>query len=75
MTDRIQDTGIVRLAVYDLLGREVATLVNGWREPVAYQVTWNAAGFSGGVFFYRIIVKNADRRVMHEATRSLVLMK
>jgi poly(3-hydroxybutyrate) depolymerase len=44
----------VRLAIYDLLGREIATLVDeeqtvGWRE-----VEWNASAFSSGIYFYRI---------------------
>lgn len=44
----------VKLAVYDLLGREIATLVNeeqsaGWKE-----VQWNAASLSSGIYFYEL---------------------
>jgi hypothetical protein len=44
----------VRLAVYDLLGREVAVLVDEVRNPGAYTAVWNAAGMASGVYFYRL---------------------
>ena len=45
---------VVSVRVFDLLGREVATLVNEKREPGTYQVTWNAAGFPSGTYFCRL---------------------
>lgn len=42
------------LAIYDVLGREVATLVNEKLDPGTHSVTWDAAGFPGGVYFYRL---------------------
>ncbi len=50
----------VRLAVFDLLGREVAVLVDGVRPAGAHRVTWNAAGRASGVYFYRIDVRAAN---------------
>ena len=44
----------VRLAVFDLLGREVATLVNEKKEPGSYTVTFNGSGLSSGVYFYSL---------------------
>ena len=41
------------LKVYDILGREVATLVNEEMHPGSYKVTWDAGGFASGVYFYR----------------------
>jgi hypothetical protein len=41
--------------VYDVLGREVATLVNEAKAPGTYDVTWNAAGIGSGVFFYKLV--------------------
>jgi uncharacterized protein (DUF362 family) len=38
----------VRLAVYDLLGREVKVLMNERKEPGRYEVTWDATGFASG---------------------------
>jgi len=44
----------VRLAVYDLLGREVAVLVDEKKEPGAYVVTFDAAGLASGTYVYRL---------------------
>ncbi len=44
----------VRLAVFDVLGREVATLVNEGKDAGAYTVTWDASGVPSGVYFYRL---------------------
>jgi len=44
----------VSLKVYDVLGREVMTLVNGRQEAGAYNFTLNAASLSSGVYFYRL---------------------
>jgi ligand-binding sensor domain-containing protein len=45
---------IVRLSIYNLLGREIATLVNeeqsaGWKE-----VKWNTVGVASGIYFYKL---------------------
>jgi hypothetical protein len=45
----------VRLTVYDVLGREVAVLVNGPQLPGSYTVRWDAAGMPTGVYFYRVV--------------------
>ena len=42
------------LKVFDLLGREVATLMNKVKQPGTHTVTWDASGFSSGVYFYRL---------------------
>ena len=45
---------VVSLKVYDILGREIATLVNKQQKAGYYEVNWNAANNSSGVYFYRI---------------------
>ena len=42
------------LKVYDILGREVATLVNEKKSAGKYSVTWNASSMASGVYFYRL---------------------
>jgi hypothetical protein len=44
----------VRLVVYDILGREVAVLVNEKKMPGKYQVSFDAAGLASGVYVYRL---------------------
>lgn len=43
----------VRLAVYDVAGREVVRLVDEWKMPGRYTVPWAADGTACGVYFYR----------------------
>ncbi|MER3524593.1 MAG: hypothetical protein C4326_11160 [Ignavibacteria bacterium] len=40
--------------VYDVLGREVATLLNAPKEPGVYEVVWDARNVPSGVYFYRL---------------------
>jgi len=44
--------GNVKLTVFDMLGKEVAVLIDGYQETGEYQVTWNASQFSSGNYFY-----------------------
>ena len=53
---QLSASGIVRLKVFDLLGREVVTLVDQRQEPGGYSVTWNASRFPSGAYFYRLQV-------------------
>ena len=50
----IADFGLVKLAVYDLLGREVATLVNEAKQPGTYAVQFDANSLASGVYLYRL---------------------
>jgi len=44
----------VRLAVFDVLGREVAVLARGMRPAGSYQVSFDASSFSSGVYVYQL---------------------
>jgi hypothetical protein len=59
----------VRLKVYNLLGREIATLVNEKRAAGEHAIRWNPIGLPSGIYFYRL---QAGEFV---ATRKLVLMR
>ncbi len=48
----------VSLKVYDVLGREVMTLVNGKQEAGVYNFTLNATGLASGIYFYRLQAGN-----------------
>jgi len=54
ITFSIKDAGFVSLKVYDLLGREVATLVNERRSAGIYDVNFNASSLGSGVYFYTL---------------------
>ncbi len=65
---RLPENCAVRLIVFDILGREVATLVNEKQVPGNYEVTFEAKNLPSGVYFYRLI---ADDFVQ---TRKLVVL-
>jgi hypothetical protein len=65
----ISDFGLVSLKIYDLLGREVATLVNEKLGPGTYARQWDASGVASGVYYYRLSAGNLV------TTRKLVLLK
>ena len=46
--------GNVSLKVYNVLGKEVATLVNGYQTAGNYKVEFNARGLASGLYFYRL---------------------
>jgi hypothetical protein len=59
----------VSLKVFDLLGREVATLVNGELSAGDYSRQWNAAGLASGIYFYRFQANSFSE------TKKLVLLR
>jgi hypothetical protein len=40
--------------IFDILGKKIAGLSEGIKEPGAYQIVWDASGVSSGIYFYRI---------------------
>jgi aminopeptidase N len=65
----IADFRFVTVKVYDILGKEVATLVNGEMNPGRYTVRWDAGNLPSGVYFYRL------QAGQFAETKKLVLMK
>jgi hypothetical protein len=61
--------GLVTLKVYDILGREIATLVNEEQKAGNYKVEFNGANLSSGVYFYQLRAGN------YTATKKLLLLK
>ena len=57
------------LKVYDLLGREVATLVNEQLSPGTYEVDWDGSNFSSGIYYYTLQTEG------YSETRKMVVMK
>jgi photosystem II stability/assembly factor-like uncharacterized protein len=65
----IADQAFVKLAIYDLLGREVATLINEEKSPGDYTIEFDAAKLSSGIYFYRLEAGNFKQ------TRRMILMQ
>jgi hypothetical protein len=60
---------LTRLTIYDLLGREVTTLVNEQLKPGSYEVEWDASNYPSGVYFYKLSSGN------YSETKKLILLK
>lgn len=50
----IAKAGVVTLKIYDILGRQVAELVNGYQDAGKYSIDFNASQLASGVYIYRI---------------------
>ena len=65
----IPEAGNVELRVYDVLGKEVVTLVNEEKAPGNYTAVLNASSFASGVYIYRLQTGSLSQ------TRKMILMK
>jgi hypothetical protein len=71
----IKENSTVTLKVYDVLGREVSTLINGNKESGSYSVSFDGKNLSSGIYFYRLeaIPNNGGNKVTIQ--KSMMLMK
>jgi hypothetical protein len=65
----IPEAGNVTLKVYDVTGKEIATLVNGYKTAQSYEVQFDGANLSSGVYFYKLNTDNFTQ------TKKMILMK
>jgi len=59
----------VTLTVYNMLGQEVATLIDGLMEAGGHNITWNASNAASGVYFYKLSAGDISR------TKKMVLLR
>ncbi len=59
----------VVIKVYDILGKEIKTLLNENKSPGSYIIDFNASGFTSGVYFYRITAGN------YTDTKKMIVLK
>ncbi|RPI16579.1 MAG: T9SS C-terminal target domain-containing protein [Ignavibacteriae bacterium] len=60
---------LVKLVIYDLLGREVEQLLNEELQPGTYEVNWDGNNYPSGVYFYRLITQDFSE------SKRMVLLK
>ncbi len=65
----IPEAGNVKLIVYNLLGQEIVTLVNGYKEAGDYSFTFNAKNLNSGIYIYKLEASNFTQ------TRKMTLVK
>lgn len=59
----------VAVKIYDVMGREIQTLVNEILQAGTYESVWDAAAFPSGVYYYRLFTANTS------LTKSMVVLK
>lgn len=69
ITFRLAQPSNVTLKVFDIVGKEVATLVNDFEEAGDHSVTFDASQLASGVYFYKMVAGN------YVAVKKLVVMK
>ncbi|MEN8192206.1 MAG: T9SS type A sorting domain-containing protein [Bacteroidota bacterium] len=69
--------GLVTLKVYDVLGREVKTLINKEQKPGTYQIVFDAQNLSSGIYFARLTVDDPvnGKQQSFNKTISMLLLK
>ncbi|MBI9072128.1 MAG: cellulase family glycosylhydrolase [Melioribacteraceae bacterium] len=65
----IAESGEVSLKVFDVLGNEVSTLVDGYKPKGIYSVSFNAANLSSGIYYYTISTREFRN------TKTMILLK
>jgi hypothetical protein len=60
---------LVKMLVYDMLGRQIETLVNEELSPGTYKISWDAAKYSSGIYFYKLVTRD------YMDTKKMILIK
>jgi hypothetical protein len=71
----VPTTAFVNVTIYDVLGRQVATLVNEVQSPSAYMVQWNASSLSSGMYILRIRARSNDGQINFTSVKKLLFTK
>ena len=61
--------GVVLLKIYDILGREITTIVNQQLKPGSYEVEWDGSKYASGIYIYRLETENFTD------TKKMILLK
>lgn len=69
ITFSLPESGSVTLKIYNMLGSEVATLVDSELPAGSFDVTWDATNFSSGMYIYKLTADNFTQ------TKKLTLIK
>jgi len=63
------ENGKITLKIYDILGKEIETLINEKLNPGTYEATFNASQYPSGVYFYRLTTEG------YNETKKMILLK
>lgn len=65
----------VKITIYNSIGQSIEQLISGLLEAGTYEITWNADGYSSGIYFYSFEVDKLDGSSPHREMKKIVFMK
>lgn len=65
----IPENSLIKIMVYDALGKEITVLVNEQLQPGAYEISWDASYVTSGIYFYKLVSGDFTE------TKKMVLLK
>jgi hypothetical protein len=75
----LSQRSFVKIFIYDILGREVKSLISEYLAPGKYNIEWNASLYSSGIYFCKLQVdtnpENASLNKSFTETKKMVLVK
>jgi hypothetical protein len=74
ITYTIPKDGKVKLSIYDILGREISTLVNENKTMGKYSVGFNSDRLSSGTYFYRVVIapSNGKKEIIQQKAMQVI---
>jgi hypothetical protein len=72
---QLKDGGYAKLAIYDVLGREIAALADEYQAAGYYSKSWNANLLASGMYIYRLTVRDESGKQIFTQTKRMMLTK
>jgi hypothetical protein len=66
---QIPFAGLIRISIYDILGREIETIINQYQQAGTFETQWNASKHTSGIYYYRMSVND------YTSSKIMVLVK
>ena len=72
---QIPQLGLITIKIYNMLGKEIATLVHEVKNAGIYELNFDGSDYSSGVYFYSIKVAASDGKNNFSAVKKMILLK
>ena len=71
----VPEAGDVKLTVFNLLGEEVTSLINGYKEAGIHSINFDATDLNSGFYLYRIVIDTPDKAGKYVQSKKMMLIK
>jgi hypothetical protein len=66
--------GNVKLVIFDVLGKEINTLLNDYKQAGMYEIEFNGMGLASGIYYYSLSVEGSSENKFSDV-KKMVLIK